>query len=630
MQKVVSGPIVRRLTANEAYIWLVTSGDINHIEAETISHNTVCGSSTHIDKIELGSTLTAYLIKLTPHNTSWEDNQATFYNININGKSIFTKNSDFFDGLIPTYPGYELPFFKYVAQHKKILNASCRKPHGGKKAKKNHDALATFDRKIGNGLSIEKLPSLLFLTGDQVYADDVEETLAEAIALKSQEFFPHEAIPHTTPSLNNISHTGRETILTTDEGFYSEYGHQHLIGFREYLTMYFAVWGGLKLTLNPPQEKRPPRPGRRASLRQRNEYSKYKDAFKKRLIKHNKAKQFLEESQHVRRLLAHISTYMIFDDHEVTDDWNLANKVYTQLSAPEKIGQRVVTNALVAYNICQHWGNNPAHETHKINNDIKPYIAGLSSYDPQLTNTTYQTLNNSYTFVTPTMPPALVVDTRTQRGFNQDNPNRPLLVDNEELDNIADKLSTINNTMTDSLIVISPAPVYGFAAAELGQLILAGSKLKGATVNDFECWIANEDQRDAFVEKITSLATIKDCYVFSGDVHYGYVRMGNETNNKLNKQVNLWQFTSSSVSNVPVGALKYVLNTAHKISVFFKTNTDYLLPNNHKKEFLTGHINLGLLDLSHSQNRLFKLLKPQPNGKWQNWTYQLDSKKRLE
>jgi hypothetical protein len=49
---------------------------------------------------------------------------------------------------------------------------------------------------------------------------------------------------------------------------------------------------------------------------------------------------------------------MIFDDHEITDDWNMTRSfcanVYDSLP-----GLRIVQNGLTAYALCQHWGNAP-------------------------------------------------------------------------------------------------------------------------------------------------------------------------------------------------------------------------------------------------------------------------------
>lgn len=60
----------------------------------------------------------------------------------------------------------------------------------------------------------------------------------------------------------------------------------------------------------------------------------------------------------VRRALANIPTYMIFDDHDVTDDWNMTLKFCSAVYNSD-LGRRVVQNALVAYALCQLWGNTP-------------------------------------------------------------------------------------------------------------------------------------------------------------------------------------------------------------------------------------------------------------------------------
>ena len=56
----------------------------------------------------------------------------------------------------------------------------------------------------------------------------------------------------------------------------------------------------------------------------------------------------------VRRALANIPTYMIFDDHDVTDDWNMTLKFCNAVYNSD-LGRRVVQNALVAYALCL-WG----------------------------------------------------------------------------------------------------------------------------------------------------------------------------------------------------------------------------------------------------------------------------------
>ena len=61
----------------------------------------------------------------------------------------------------------------------------------------------------------------------------------------------------------------------------------------------------------------------------------------------------------VRRALANVPTYMIVDDHDVTDDWNLTalwkDRVYST-----DLGRTIIRNGLVSYAMFQAWGNDPA------------------------------------------------------------------------------------------------------------------------------------------------------------------------------------------------------------------------------------------------------------------------------
>ena len=60
----------------------------------------------------------------------------------------------------------------------------------------------------------------------------------------------------------------------------------------------------------------------------------------------------------IARVLANVATYMIADDHEVTDDWNLnqkwRNRVYST-----KTGKDIIRNGVAAFGVFQGWGNDP-------------------------------------------------------------------------------------------------------------------------------------------------------------------------------------------------------------------------------------------------------------------------------
>lgn len=65
---------------------------------------------------------------------------------------------------------------------------------------------------------------------------------------------------------------------------------------------------------------------------------------------------------HVRRALANVATYMIFDDHDVCDDWYMNREWCARvLQLPgDTLGRRVVRNALISYAVMQAWGNDPS------------------------------------------------------------------------------------------------------------------------------------------------------------------------------------------------------------------------------------------------------------------------------
>ncbi|WP_199747495.1 hypothetical protein, partial [Corallococcus sp. AB049A] len=60
----------------------------------------------------------------------------------------------------------------------------------------------------------------------------------------------------------------------------------------------------------------------------------------------------------VARAMAHLPCMMIFDDHDITDDWNLSAN-WEQTAYGHPFSKRIIGNALLAYLLCQGWGNNP-------------------------------------------------------------------------------------------------------------------------------------------------------------------------------------------------------------------------------------------------------------------------------
>lgn len=63
--------------------------------------------------------------------------------------------------------------------------------------------------------------------------------------------------------------------------------------------------------------------------------------------------------ERVRRALANISVLVVFDDHEITDDWNLVLD-WCQRVYDKPLGRRMVMNGLLAFALIHGWGNAPA------------------------------------------------------------------------------------------------------------------------------------------------------------------------------------------------------------------------------------------------------------------------------
>ena len=85
---------------------------------------------------------------------------------------------------------------------------------------------------------------------------------------------------------------------------------------------------------------------------------------------------FYKDLPRVRRVLANIPSYMVFDDHEITDDWNLTPKWAKQTRA-SALGRAVIRNGLAAGTLFQSWGNDPRAYRQGIPRSVLELIATL-------------------------------------------------------------------------------------------------------------------------------------------------------------------------------------------------------------------------------------------------------------
>ena len=296
-------------------------------------------------------------------------------------------------GTISYFP-HGLPTFALPPQdlnYLRIVHGSCRKPHGD-----GRDALPILDNSIEQFAGTANFrPHQLFLTGDQIYGDDVADAMLWALTdagdtlLGWEESLPLmddaqikknlcTSIPKNSENKNVIRaerEIFRETPILKASDAESEYkksielqpgtrsdiardfggftamlvnksdkAKSHLFGLGEYCTMYLLVWSPILWCASFPKGKDICQDSKRAKVWDREVVEL--DGFCRNLWR-------------VRRALANIPTYMICDDHDVSDDWYLNREwCYRVLGKP--LGRRVVQNALLAYAVFQAWGNTPA------------------------------------------------------------------------------------------------------------------------------------------------------------------------------------------------------------------------------------------------------------------------------
>lgn len=86
--------------------------------------------------------------------------------------------------------------------------------------------------------------------------------------------------------------------------------------------------------------------------------TKKDDDPQQRITRKEQVRRFYRALPQVRRALANVPTFMVFDDHEITDDWNL-NPLWRNRVLTAPLGRAILRNGMLAFALFQGWGNNP-------------------------------------------------------------------------------------------------------------------------------------------------------------------------------------------------------------------------------------------------------------------------------
>ena len=546
MPQVIAGPIVRKVTSTECHIWVVTS----NADSPTLNlsaNEVVVSGNCQRETIRVGKYAFIHLLSFTS-SEPFKDTARIGYSLSFSDDAQQASWENEQRGLL--YDGQSSLCFHYTETPETILHGSCRKPHFH-----SDDALAQVDVLHKNAFKKENdFPDLLLMTGDQIYADDVagpmlkaihsvidrlglyHEALEGAVVTNTNELATHEHGYYEREQL--LPQIATNTVLSSiffgakkKPVFTSVNAQNHLIGSAEIIAMYLLVWSDtLWADINIDKDGIPP---------------KYHAIFDK---EHEALNGFVKQLPQVRRALAHIPTYMIFDDHDVTDDWNLT-RGWEQEVYGNPLSKRMIGNALIGYLLCQGWGNAPKK--------VAPLIAkvqesmgesGLNSHDEIIDDLLDF---DQWHYRLDTTPPIEVLDTRTQRWRSESNMNKPSgLMDWEALCDF--QHSIIGKK---SVIVVSAAPIYGVKVIEAIQKVFTFFG-KALTV-DAENWMAHKGTANVILNIFRHYKTPPDFIILSGDVHYSFVydvRLRFRRNSP-----HITQFTCSGLKNAfPDGLIKWL------------------------------------------------------------------------
>ncbi|WP_411391727.1 alkaline phosphatase D family protein [Pseudomonas sp. MPB23] len=536
---VLAGPLLRRLEPRRLVLWLVGSRELTltlrlQFAEQSLAIALDQGQCT---VVPVGREAFIHLIDV-PLDDALPQDAVIDYDLLVDESPI----AEWAPHLL--YGNAQRPSFVLHRRINQLVHGSCRKPHHPAA-----DGLLCVDRLLADATLAEQRPALLMMSGDQVYADDVagpmlraihaliarlglfDEYLEGAVVDDSASLYGHRASYYhradLLPALDS-NQTLRERFFggVKKPIFTSSTADNHLVTFAEVIAMYLLVWSPTPWGLITPQ---PPV----LSAEERQRYAQEQVQIDR----------FRDGLPGVARVLAHLSTLMIFDDHDITDDWNLSAQ-WEQTAYGHPFSKRIIGNALLAYLLCQGWGNQPdvfgelLSQTQALSTRVQANHLEASAQDELLEALLkFQ----QWHYVLPTTPALVVLDTRTRRWRSEFTLKQPSgLLDWEAL-------SELQQALLDhpSAIIVSPAPVFGVKLIETVQKVFSwcGYPL----LVDAENWMAHRGAAQVILNIFRHSRTPGNYVILSGDVHYSFVY--EVLIRHRNAGPRIWQITSSGIKN---------------------------------------------------------------------------------
>ena len=328
---ILAGPMVRRVEPTSVSVWLALR------EARVVSlrvfHDADQFDSDPTPTLPIGNFLHMVVVTARP-SQPLPDGAVCTYTISFETQGGAAKNDLFDPGVLAATTTQARDILIYPSESKgpsfmvppdsldkmRIFHTSCRKIDGD-----GIDAFPAIDHAFDEALRHpnDKLrPAMLFLTGDQVYADGPEEDLIEILTdIGATLLDKDEVLPVVGKRPQDLK--GWRSFIAIDQAGLKNPKKFPAFGLGEFIAVYLLTFSDV---LWPPD--------------------------------HHGHKQFRSGLLATRRIFANLATYMIFDDHELSDSWYLT-KAWCMPLFKSKLGRRVFQNSLSAYALFQAWGNTP-------------------------------------------------------------------------------------------------------------------------------------------------------------------------------------------------------------------------------------------------------------------------------
>jgi hypothetical protein len=362
---ILAGPILRRVTSTSVTVWLALSqaADVT-LSVYPIDASVAVDLATgHRKTVSLGKFL--HIVCVTATQVSGRPTLAAgtvySYDLSFNTGSTLPIPLSQAIGALGTaayaYGTRQLPSFALPPddlESVRLITGSCRKPNA-----EGPDALAMLDDLIAASVeSAVGRPHQLLLTGDQIYADEVSDILLLMLTDAATSLI---GTPEPLPGPDDSSQfladmappTTRTDRITNEAKLTTEDTRSHLMSFGEFVSMYLFVWSDVLWPKTLPDLTD------LMALPRITDKTALVILMGEIAVKTSRVDNFRKTLINVRRALANVPTAMILDDHDITDDFNMIPAFCTGVYG-SKLGMRIIQNGLVAYALCQHWGNAPA------------------------------------------------------------------------------------------------------------------------------------------------------------------------------------------------------------------------------------------------------------------------------